>query len=97
MYISNIFGKTLAKIKWDCYSSPPVKKHSKNADGAAGKKKQKARSLRVRCEVRAGEIEGVAVSKLNTEFSERKENKVVDGKRKMPHNLVSLLLTNKTI
>jgi hypothetical protein len=26
-----------------------------------------------------------------------KRNKVVDGKRKTPHNLISLLLTNKTI
>jgi len=51
-----------------------------------------------------GEIARVVVIrsrlKLNAKFSEirkKKENKVVDGKRKTPHNLVSLLLTNKTI
>ena len=60
------------------------------------KKKQESAG----CRVRTGEDEVVVASKLVAKFSairKKKENKVVDGKRKTPHNLVSLLLTNKTI
>jgi hypothetical protein len=77
----NILRKYLPSLVKACYSSPPVARRGK-----------KRREEQVQ-----GVVVGMFIWSQGIAALQKKINKVVDDCKKLLHNLVSLLLTNKTI